>query len=268
MLSTRSLILPSGSKADERSFFKSLGHYVYVYVELAVNGGRVPIYIGKGSSDRCMAHLEPREADNDPKAIRISQLAAENRLGIDILAYGLDEREAFKIEAACIDLMGLDVLVNKVRGKAGETVKRLPIGDLYQLRRKDQDRVPVREEHRGLAILINRDFRPTFGRLELFEITRGIWPRKLVTLAERIKAKYVYATYQGIVKEVYEIQSWVPAGTQQYFSRELDPERLKTNRWEFVGRIAPDSIRSLYVGRIIERPRSYGDPFVQVGFTD
>jgi uncharacterized protein len=266
MSTTRSLLLPSKSKASERSFFKKLGHYVYVYVELGISGGRAPIYIGKGSSDRCMAHLEPLESDDDPKAIRISQLAAGNRLGIDILAYDLDESEAFKIEAACIDLMGIDVLANKVRGKAGETVKRLPIGDLYQLLGKD--RVAVREEHKGLAILINRDFQPTFGRLELFEITRGIWPKKLVTLAERIEAKYAYATYQGIVKEVYEIQSWVPAGTQQYFSRELDPERLKANRWEFVGRIAPEKIRSLYVGSIIDRPRSYGDPFVKVGFVE
>ena len=263
MLATRSLLLPSRSKADERSFFRALGHYVYVYVELAVSGGRVPT-IGKGSSDRCMAHLEPLEADHDQGHKNIPA-SAENRLGIDILAYA-SMREAFKIEAACIDLMGIDVLVNKVRGKAGETVKRLPIGDLYQLLRKD--RVAVREEHRGIAILINRDFRPTFGRLELFEITRGIWPKKLVTLAERIEATYAYATYQGIVKEVYEIQSWVPAGSQQYFTRELHPERLKTNPWEFVGRIAPEDIRSLYVGRIIERPRSYGDPFVKVGFAE
>ena len=124
------------------------------------------------------------------------------------------------------------------------------------------------ERTQRIAILINRDFRPTFGRLELFEITRGIWPKKLVTLAERIEATYAYATYQGIVKEVYEIQSWVPAGSQQYFTRELHPERLKTNPWEFVGRIAPEDIRSLYVGRIIERPRSYGDPFVKVGFAE
>jgi len=49
-------------------------------------------------------------------------------------------------------------------------------------------------------------------------------------------AKYAYATFKGVVKEVYEIHSWVPAGTQEYFTRNLDPERLVKARWEFVGK--------------------------------
>ena len=39
-------------------------------------------------------------------------------------------------------------------------------------------------------------------------------------------SKYAYATFKRVVKEVYEIHSWVPAGTQEYFTRELDPEIL------------------------------------------
>ena len=69
-----------------------------------------------------------------------------------------------------------------------------------------------------------------------------------------------------MVKDVYIIHSWVPAGTQEYFSRSLDPERLKTARWEFVGKKAPNKIRELYVGRILEKKRSYGDPFMLVGY--
>jgi len=41
---------------------------------------------------------------------------------------------------------------------------------------------------------------------------------------------------KDIQKEVYEINSWVPAGTQEYFTRELDLERLSNFKWEFVGR--------------------------------
>ena len=86
----------------------------------------------------------------------------------------------------------------------------------------------------------------------------------MVTLSK--DAIYAYATFKGVVKEVYEIHSWVPAGTQEYFTRNLTPERLAKARWEFVGRKAPEKIRSLYVGNIIERKRSYGDPFIKVGF--
>ena len=78
-------------------------------------------------------------------------------------------------------------------------------------------------------------------------------------------SKYAYATFKGVVKEVYEIHSWVPAGTQEYFTRELDPERLPTCKWEFVGRKAPEEIRKLYVGKIIKKERSYGSSFIPVG---
>ena len=80
------------------------------------------------------------------------------------------------------------------------------------------------------------------------------------------EAKYAYATFNGVVKEVYEIHSWVPAGTQEYFTRSLDLERLKTAKWEFVGRKAPNELRELYIGKIIERKRSFGDPFIKVGY--
>ena len=61
------------------------------------------------------------------------------------------------------------------------------------------------------------------------------------------------------------IHSWVPAGTQEYFTRELDPERLSKSKWEFVGRKAPEEIRKLYVGKIIKKDRSYGSSFIPVG---
>jgi len=101
--------------------------------------------------------------------------------------------------------------------------------------------------------------------LEIFEYTRGVWRKAQKTIAG--DSVYMYATYRGVVKEVYEINNWVPAGTQQYFTRHIDPEILK-DRWEFVGRIAEEEIRKLYVGKIIEKERSYGSSFVKVGFPD
>ena len=81
-------------------------------------------------------------------------------------------------------------------------------------------------------------------------------------------SKYAFATFRGVVKEVYEIYDWVPAGTQEYFTRELDPDRLSKARFEFVGRKAPEDLRERYVGKIIKRKRSYGDPFIRVGYED
>jgi hypothetical protein len=97
--------------------------------------------------------------------------------------------------------------------------------------------------------------------LSLFESTRGCWinpPRNDNSI------KFAYATCNGIVKEVYEIHSWVKAGTQQYFTRNFDESDI-SKRWEFIGRIANEEVRNLYNGKLIDKERSYGTPFIKVG---
>ena len=98
--------------------------------------------------------------------------------------------------------------------------------------------------------------------VELLEATRGTWAR----VPRDKNLKYAYATYNGIVKEVYEIRQWLPAGTQPYFyrSRHLGDERLK-NRFEFLGVLAQEEIRNRYKGKLIALERSYGTPFQRVG---
>lgn len=248
-------------KGNERSkFFRDLKSYVYVYCEIDKDNRRIPIYIGKGKSERCFSHLDNLDNLTSAKSKKINNLFNDNKLGIDILAHGLDDKTALQIESACIDLMGINNLENVVRGQ-GDNIKRVPINELSNLIMEKT--VKVKSEHKGVSILINRDYRPTFGDLETFEITRGIWTKKMVTITG--ESKFAYATFKGVVKEVYEIHSWVPAGTQEYFTRNLDPKRMQTARWEFVGKKAPEEIRRLYVGKIIEKPRSYGDSFVRVG---
>jgi len=248
-------------KGNERTkFLRDLKSYVYVYCEINDENKRLPIYIGKGKSDRFFSHLNDLSDLSNLKNKKIYSLLSENRLGIDLLAYGLDDQTALTVESACIDLMGINNLTNIVRGQ-GDNVKRVPLNELTNL--LTEKTIRVAPEHKGVSILINRDYRPTFGDLEIFEITRGIWTQKMVTISK--DAKYAYATFKGVVKEVYEIHSWVPAGTQEYFTRSIDPTRLEKARWEFVGRKASKELRDLYVGKIIERKRSYGDPFIKVG---
>ena len=63
--------------------------------------------------------------------------------------------------------MGIDNLENLVRGH-GENHKRYSLNELFNI--KTRKAVRVRPEHRGVAILINKDYKPTFGALETFEI--------------------------------------------------------------------------------------------------
>tara|TARA_B100000787_G_C16163511_1_gene282672 strand:- start:415 stop:1215 length:801 start_codon:yes stop_codon:yes gene_type:complete len=258
----KKILLPL--KGNEKTkFLRDLKSYVYVYCEIDDDNRRVPIYVGKGKSDRFFSHLNNLDNISNNKNKKITNLIKENRLGIDILAYDLTDKTALVIESACIDLMGIENLQNLVRGK-GDNIKRVPLNELTNL--LTEKTIKVHREHRGIAILINKHYKPTFGDLETFEITRGIWSKRIVTTCEKNDAKFAYATFNGVVKEVYIIHSWVPAGTQEYFSRSLDPERLKKARWEFVGKKASTKIREQYVGKIIQKKRSYGDPFMLVGY--
>ena len=246
---------------ERTKFFRDMKSYVYVYCEITDENRRLPIYIGKGKSDRLFSHLNNLSDLSIAKNKKIFGLLESNRLGIDILAHGLNDKTALTVESACIDLMGLDNLANIVRGH-GDNVKRIPLNELSNLLMEKT--VKVASEHRGVSILINRDFKPSFGDLEIFEYTRGIWSKKMMTISK--DSKYAYATFKGVVKAVYEIHSWVPAGTQEYFTRTLDPVRLEKANWEFVGRKVSKELSDQYIGKIIEKKRSYGDPFIKVGY--
>ena len=248
----RFLALP---KAERDYFFSSLGYYAYTLCEIADSQRRIPFYVGKGKGARCLSHID--DAKNVEKHGRVEQLQAARRLGIDIIAHGLDEKTAFIVESVCIDLLNVENLTNAVRGR-GENTKRMPINELASL--FNDKPVTIESQHRGVAFLLEKSFKSNFGDLELLEITRGVWAHK-----QSDDIKYAYATFRGVIKEVYEIFSWVPAGTQQYFTRTISEEAI-ASRYEFVGKKASEAVRNLYVGKVINKKRSFALPYVKVGF--
>lgn len=96
-----------------------------------------------------------------------------------------------------------------------------------------------------VLIRINRMFRYGMGADDLYAITRGVWqigPR-------RNKARLAMAVHAGIIREVYEIASWQPAGTTPYARRDqTEAARAWPKRWEFVGGVASEPVRSRYLG--------------------
>ena len=250
------------------NFFNKLKNYVYVYckVDTKNNNKKTPIYIGVGKGLRCLSHLKELNKKTDTKLKLLKELDEKNLLTLDILAHGLDKDQVLTVESACIDLIGIENLENKQKGH-GDNVKRIPIDELYNQINKEY--VNVLPEHSGVAILINRDYRAHFDELQTFEITRGVWRKSQKTIAENINAKLAYAVHNGVVKEVYEIHNWVPAGTQQYFTRDVNERFIKNlpgkeKYFEFVGRKASDKIRERYKGKIVNRIRSYGNSFVKI----
>ncbi len=232
-------------------------HYVYAFYDTE-DASKKPFYIGKGKSSRCLDHLKC--PDDSPKSKRIKELIVRKNLGIDILRHGMDEPTAKLVEATCIDLLGVGELTNKVRGSSS-MMGRVTLNELHHLLLKEE--TEIAPEHAGLAFLLNSTYKSGMSSQELYESTRGVW----ANVPKDEKLKFAYATYGGLIMEVYEIQCWVKAGSQQYFTRDLTIT-AETNRSEFVGRIAAKEVRDLYVGKLIKKSRSHGSPFVKVGICE
>src|SRR5918994_4259260 len=106
---------------------RSLGYYVYLYIDPRSDK---PFYVGKGKGRRVLAHLSARGESRKAKILgELREAGLQPRL--DILAHGLaNEETALRIEAAVIDLLGLDDLTNLVRGWRSIQLGRMTLEEL------------------------------------------------------------------------------------------------------------------------------------------
>ncbi len=210
-----------------------LRSYVYVYTDPR-NGEA--FYIGKGRGNRAFSHLdETGETAKIARIVAIRKSGAEPR--IDILRYGMTSDESSLVEATVIDLLGLSHLANAVRGNHRTSSGRVSSKDLITLLTAK----PAKIKEKAVLIIINRLYRSDMTAEELYEATRGIWKIG----PKRNKAELAMAVYQGIIREVYKVKRWVPAGTQRYKTRDSRGFK-RSGRWEFEGEIAHD-IRDKYI---------------------
>jgi len=216
-----------------------LGWYVYAYVD--PRDGSI-FYVGKGKGQRLMAHLS--DAAESRKTCAIASLReAGLSPRLDVLAHGLaDEETAFCIEAAVIDVVGLERLTNEVRGWRSVETGRMALDELVAYYGAN----PVEVRDPSLLIRINRLYRHGMTPLELYEATRGVWKIGL----RREQARYAFAVFEQVVREVYVIERWHPALTTKYTTRAFGEV---SGRWEFTGRVAPEDVRSRYVGRSVAK---------------
>jgi uncharacterized protein len=166
-----------------------------------------------------------------------------------------DEKTALRIEAAVIDLLGKGDLTNQVRGWGSGIVGRMELNDLAAL----YESIPVRIDEPALLIRVNQLYRYGMSNDELYDITRGVW--KIGTRRE--KAKYAFAVYKGLVREVYQIKKWSQAGTTEYRTRTFNDVNVP-ERWEFTGVVAERMIRDKYVGKSIKNKMNSRYPIAYV----
>ncbi|MFN0278896.1 MAG: hypothetical protein ACKVRN_09865 [Pyrinomonadaceae bacterium] len=93
-----------------------------------------------------------------------------------------------------------------------------------------------------LLITVNRLYKPDISPELSYEITRGVW-----RISERRnKAKYAFAVYKGIIREVYEIDSWHPAQDDSderkkwIADKDIKVDKVTRQRWQFDGHLSTE----------------------------
>lgn len=109
----------------------------------------------------------------------------------------------------------------------------------------------------ALLIRVSKLFQIGMTDEELYEITQGVWKIG----SNRDRAQYAFCIANMIVQEIYAIQYWQPAGTKTYTT----PAMISVNndskwedRWEFIGNVAPDTIRNKYIRKSVAHYFSRG----------
>jgi hypothetical protein len=218
---------------------EKLGYYVDLYKNPLDDS---IFYVGKGHDNRVFTHLNDKTESRKIKTIESIRTRRKEPI-IENLVHGLpDEITALRIEAAVIDQLGVKSLTNQVRGWESNIVGRMGIYQLVAL----YDSKPIKIIEPAILIRVNQLYRYGMTDQELYDITRGVWKLR----DRREKATYAFAVYKGIVREVYRICKWYPAGTFRYRTRSLKDVKAP-GRWEFEGELANMKLRQKYIDRSV-----------------
>lgn len=229
---------------------RELKYYVYVYSDPDTHR---PFYVGKGKGNRVFDHLTLEDESEKAAYIRMLRENGKEPL-IEILVHGVDEETALKVEAAAIDLVGIENLTNRQRGHNSSEYGKIEVSVLEHRYNCRELRIEDFQEN-VMLIRINKQYVNGMTAHQLYEAARGYWK---VNLDQARRVKYALAVFDGMVLEVYEIAEWFPAFSTMMCQRQDQLETYQ-GRYEFVGRIAPEKIRKKYKDQSVAQIFSKGD---------
>ena len=99
-----------------------------------------------------------------------------------------------------------------------------------------------------VIIKINRSYNPSMSALELYDITRGCWKRRIDSVSS---AKYALATVYCEVVEVYKIDYWLPSPALNRETIPYDAE-VEKRRIGFFGSVAEQKVREKFIGKSVK----------------
>ena len=206
----------------------------YVYLLIDPRDGEV-FYVGKGNGSRVFAHAQDALGDEEAASNKLDRIreihGAGQQVEHQLLRFGLTDRTAFEVEAATIQLLGMDELTNKVEGHHVWRRGRMTTDVAISL--FDAPQAPEIKE-RVILFRIPRLWSPEMSAEELYETTQGWW-----TLGPRRNgADYAFAVNRGVIREVYRIDSW---RQRQPGDRDWEHDIGKSRkRWGFSGEVADE----------------------------
>ena len=226
-----------------KEVIEQLQYYVYRLIDPRTGQ---TFYVGKGKGNRVFAHVNDAlkdfdgesfiDSEEDDVSAKIKQIRDIKNAGLEVIhiiqRYGMTEKEAFEVEAALMDCF--PGLTNIQNGHAYD--RGVNSSEVIQ-RNLSCEEFTDQPDLKYCIIKINDYMLNERGNV--YETVRKHWK---VSLKRIQKVPYVLASCDGIVKEVFEAESW-------YESPDVP------GRCMFDGKIAPDNVRDLFVNKKL--PKCY-----------
>lgn len=216
-----------------QSTIEKLKYYVYLLIDKRSNK---VFYVGKGKGNRINCHFKDALDQRTKKSEKIKKILS---LKLDvkkiILKHGLNEEEAFAVESALIDYIGIDNLANIVKGHD----QKNGIADLEELKVRYEAKEADFENDYVVLININRKYRQGMTLEEIYQVTRGNWRVDIDKIKE---IKIICAVSQGVIRGVFEQYSWTK------ISKTKDK-----NRSYFKGKVAKQELLDKYLHKSVKK---------------
>src|SRR5687768_5351269 len=114
------------------SVIEKLNYYVYLLIDPET---AQVFYVGKGIANRIFAHANAAFSETTPSE-KMDKIRLIHAKGLSvkhvILRHGLTEKEAFEVEAALIDYLGIAALTNQVAGYNSDDRGSMNVGDIIE----------------------------------------------------------------------------------------------------------------------------------------
>jgi hypothetical protein len=220
-----------------QSTIEHLKYYVYILTDPRKKSQ--PFYVGKGKGNRINTHLMDARKDRSEskKLKRIQDIEdAGKKVGLEVVRFGLNERTAYEVESALIDLIGLSSLTNEVKGHKTSIRGRSTIEELqikYEAKVAELD-------NETLLININRLYKRHMSLNDVYDVTRRDWK---IGSDRTSRGKTICAEAFGIIRGVFVNPVWSvsrsdskrkefvadqarPAMLRKYLNHSVPPRKL------------------------------------------